>query len=95
MISGNFIKVSMSDLEEKIRYNCDWYNVYISTSLGNKIYIKYTDEEENEHEHELSKYDALLKRIVSDFYNFYFNDYIAIENYVYFFEEDIEIKRRK
>lgn len=95
MTSGNFIKVRIDDLEEKIRNNCDWYNVYISTSLGNKIYIEYTDKEENEHEHELSEYNVLLRHIVSEFYNFHFNDYIAIENYVYFFKEDFEIKRGK
>lgn len=96
MISGNFIGVHIDELEDKL---AEYYNAYndvcvYSDSHGTLI-LDWEDEGGESYHIELTPYEAGLKQVVLDSYDFHFNDYIIVDEMVYFLEKDIEIKRRK
>ena len=96
MISGNFIGVRIDELEDKL---AEYYNAYndvcVYPNLRGILILDWEDEGGESYHIELTPYEAGLKQVVLDSYDFHFNDYIVVDEWVYFLEKNIEIKRRE
>lgn len=96
MVKGNFIKVRVDDLQNEFAdYYKDYNNVCLYPSLHNTLMLDYELEPGETYNIELTPHAAELKEVVSNSYGFDYNNYIIIDDWAYFFEENIEIKRRK
>ena len=92
MVSGNFIKVRVDDLQSELAdYYKDYNDVCLYPSLHNTLMLDYELEAGETYSIELTPYVTGLKQVVLDMYNFHFNNYIVVDNWVYFFEEKLKL----
>ena len=96
MTSGSFIKVHVDDLQDAFAdYYKDYNDVCLYPSIYNSLMLDYELGEGETYTIELTPHVTGLKQVVLDVYNFHFNDYIVVEDWVYFFKEDFGINGGK
>ena len=96
MTSGSFIKVHVDDLQDALAdYYKDYNDVCLYPSIYNSLMLDYELGEGETYTIELTPHVTGLKQVVLDVYNFHFNDYIVVEDWVYFFKEDFGINGGK
>ena len=92
MVSGSFIRVHIDDLEDKL---AEYYNAYndvcVYSNLRGTLILDWEDENGDSYRIELTPYVTGLKQVVLDMYNFHFNNYIVVNEWVYFLEEKLKL----
>ena len=92
MVSGSFIKVRVDDLEDMLTdYYKDYNDVCLYPSIYNTLMLDYELGEGETFTVELTPHVTGLKQVVLDAYDFHFNNYIVVDDWVYFFEEKLKL----
>lgn len=92
MTSGSFIKVRVDDLENELQdYYKDYNDVCLYPSIYNTLMLDYELGDGEPYTIELTPYVTGLKEVMSNSYGFNFNNYIVVDDWVYFFEEKLKL----